>query len=160
MVCLPEKVDLEALQQFLQRRAPGRQATATSRREEDIPQFLCGLVNGVTCGAPLAAIIENADVRPQDYEELRDKAPPGPCRLYRSGQIPGIPGRTRRRAFSGRLTAPLCVAGGICMQILARRGIKLEPISAPLARQRTGPFILLERCRRLWRQSGWLLSRF
>ena len=52
-----EKVDLEALQQFLQRRAPGRQATATSRREEDIPQFLCGLVKGVTGGAPLAAII-------------------------------------------------------------------------------------------------------
>ena len=57
-----ERVDLEELDRFLQRRAPGRDATATPRKEADKPRFLCGLVDGVTCGAPLAAVIENTNL--------------------------------------------------------------------------------------------------
>ena len=60
-------IDLEALQAFLNRRAPGRSPTATARREEDRPEFLSGLVGNVTCGAPLTAVIANGDVRSQDY---------------------------------------------------------------------------------------------
>ena len=52
-----ERVDLEELDRFLQRRAPGRTATSTPRKEEDKPTFLCGLGESVTCGAPLAAVI-------------------------------------------------------------------------------------------------------
>ena len=52
-----EAVDLEELNAFLQRRAPGRTDTSTPRREEDFPKILSGLVNGRTCGAPLAAVI-------------------------------------------------------------------------------------------------------
>lgn len=135
-----EKVDLEALQQFLQRRAPGRQATATSRREEDIPQFLCGLVNGVTCGAPLAAIIENADVRPQDYEELRDKPRPAHADFTAQVKYRGYQDARGGGHFSGRLTAPLCVAGGICMQILARRGIQIGAHIRSIGQTEDRPF--------------------
>ena len=71
-----EAVDLEELQRFLQRRAPGRDATSTPRKEGDVPQILCGLVDGVTCGAPLAAVIENTNTRSKDYDELRDKPRP------------------------------------------------------------------------------------
>ena len=52
-----EAVDLDALQAFLDRRAPGRNAWSTARKESDVPAFLSGLVDGVTCGAPLSAII-------------------------------------------------------------------------------------------------------
>ena len=135
-----EKVDLEALQQFLQRRAPGRQATATSRREEDIPQFLCGLVNGVTCGAPLAAIIENADVRPQDYEELRDKPRPAHADFTAQVKYRGYQDARGGGHFSGRPTAPLCVAGGICMQILARRGIQIGAHIRSIGQTEDRPF--------------------
>ena len=62
-----ERVDLEELDRFLQRRAPGRDATATPRKEADKPRFLCGLVDNVTCGAPLAAVIENTNTRSKDY---------------------------------------------------------------------------------------------
>ena len=48
-------VDLEQLQQFLQRRAPGQNDFSTPRREEDRPEFLSGLLDGYTCGAPIAA---------------------------------------------------------------------------------------------------------
>ena len=71
-----EAVDLEELQRFLQRRAPGRDATSTPRKEGDVPQILCGLVDNVTCGAPLAAVIENTNTRSKDYDELRDKPRP------------------------------------------------------------------------------------
>ena len=58
-----ERVDLDELERFLQRRAPGRDQTATPRKEADQPQILCGLVDGVTCGAPLAALIQNTNTR-------------------------------------------------------------------------------------------------
>ena len=71
-----EAVDLAQLQAFLRRRAPGRDATSTPRKEGDVPRILCGLVDGVTCGAPLAAVIENTNTRSKDYDELRDKPRP------------------------------------------------------------------------------------
>ena len=72
-----ERVDLEALEAFLQRRAPGRDLTATTRKEGDNPQILCGLLDGVTCGAPLTAVIANTNTRSQDYAQLRDVPRPG-----------------------------------------------------------------------------------
>jgi len=71
-----EAVELAQLQAFLRRRAPGRDATSTPRKEGDVPRILCGLVDGVTCGAPLAAVIENTNTRSKDYDELRDKPRP------------------------------------------------------------------------------------
>ena len=46
------EVDEAKLQAFLERRAPGRSLTATSRKEPDQVEFLAGLVGGRTCGAP------------------------------------------------------------------------------------------------------------
>ena len=118
-----ERVDLEALERFLQRRAPGRDATATPRKEADKPRILCGLVDGVTCGAPLAAIIENTNVRSRDYEALRDVPRPGHADYTAQVRYGGFQDVRGGGHFSGRLTAPLCVAGGIALQLLERRGI-------------------------------------
>lgn len=118
-----ERVDLEELDRFLQRRAPGRDATATPRKEGDKPRFLCGLVDGVTCGAPLAAMIENTNTRSKDYEKLKDVPRPGHADYTAQIRYGGHQDVRGGGHFSGRLTAPLCVAGGIALQILARRGI-------------------------------------
>ena len=118
-----EKVDLEELERFLQRRAPGRDATATPRKEADQPRILCGLVDGVTCGAPLAAIIENTNVRSKDYEALRDVPRPGHADYTAQVRYGGYQDVRGGGHFSGRLTAPLCVAGGVALQLLERRGI-------------------------------------
>ena len=61
-------VDLEALQIFLNRRAPGQNSWSTSRCEEDRPEFLGGILDGFTCGAPLAAVISNKNTRSKDYK--------------------------------------------------------------------------------------------
>ncbi|MCI8422825.1 MAG: chorismate synthase [Lawsonibacter sp.] len=120
-----ERVDLEALEAFLQRRAPGRDLTATTRKEGDNPQILCGLLDGVTCGAPLTAVIANTNTRSQDYAQLRDVPRPGHADYTASLRYGGFQDVRGGGHFSGRLTAPLCIAGGICLQILERRGIQI-----------------------------------
>ena len=118
-----EAVDLEELQRFLDRRRPGRDALSTARSEVDRPIFLSGLENGVTCGAPLCAIVENKDQRSGDYSELTDKPRPGHADYTAWVKWGGHADMRGGGHFSGRLTAPLCIAGGIAKQILSRRGV-------------------------------------
>lgn len=126
------EIDLTELQRFLDRRAPGRLDVATSRRETDAPRFVSGLVDGRTCGAPLTALIENADTRSGDYDELRRIPRPGhadfPARV-KYGNWHDVAGGGH---FSGRLTAPLCVAGGIALQALSTIGVRVAAHIASL----------------------------
>ena len=118
-----EAVDLAELQRFLDRRAPGRNAWSTPRKEADVPEFLSGLREGKTCGTPLTAILKSANTRSGDYDALRDVPRPGHAD-YTAWVKYGESRDSRGGGhFSGRLTAPLCVAGGICLQLLAREGI-------------------------------------
>ena len=118
-----EAVDLDGLQKFLDRRAPGRNPWSTPRKEADIPEFLSGLREGKTCGTPVTAILRSANTRSGDYDALRDVPRPGHAD-YTAWVKYGESRDSRGGGhFSGRLTAPLCVAGGICLQLLAREGI-------------------------------------
>ena len=116
-------IDLEALQAFCDRRAPGKNDTSTPRREADVVHVLSGIANGHTCGAPFAAVIENTNTRSRDYSELRRGPRPGHAdwpAYIRYGNWHDVAGGGH---FSGRLTAPLCVAGGLALQALAQLGI-------------------------------------
>lgn len=117
------RIDMDALEAFMDRRAPGRDATATARKEADKPEFLCGVVDGVTTGAPITAIIRNSDQHSRDYDKLRDLPRPSHADYAASVKYGGHNDIRGGGAFSGRLTAPLCIAGGIAKQILAARGI-------------------------------------
>ena len=70
------RLDMEALQRFLDRRAPGRSDASTARREADKPEFLSGVKDGIVTGSPIAAVIRNTDTRSGDYESLRRGRPP------------------------------------------------------------------------------------
>ncbi len=120
-----EAIDLEELQRFLDRRRPGRNPLSTARSEADTPEILSGLERGRTCGAPLCAVIRNGDQHSQDYSELADKPRPGHADYTAWVKWKGHADMRGGGHFSGRLTAPLCVAGGIARQILARRGIHI-----------------------------------
>ena len=128
-----EKIDLQALQAFLSRRAPGGNAWSTPRKEADAPNFLSGLVNDTTCGAPLCAVIENTNTRSQDYANLADVPRPGHADYAAHIRYGGHQDVAGGGHFSGRLTAPLCIAGGICRQILERRGIHIGAHIASIA---------------------------
>ena len=119
-------VDPDLLQRFLDRRAPGRSEWSTARREEDIPEFLCGLKDGLTCGAPLTAIIRNTNVRKKDYADLQTLPRPGHADFTAQLRYHGFQDTSGGGHFSGRLTAPLCIAGGILLQMLETKGIRAD----------------------------------
>ena len=118
-----ERIDLAELQAFLDRRKPGKSPLSTARKENDVPQFLSGLRDGVTCGSPLCAVIYNSDQHSSDYAELADKPRPSHADYTAWVKWGGQADMRGGGHFSGRLTAPLCIAGGIAKQILARRGV-------------------------------------
>ena len=103
-------VDLEKLQAFLNRRAPGQNDWSTPRREEDRPEFLAGILDGFTCGAPIAAVIHNKNTRSGDYANLKDCPRPGHADYTAQVKYGGFQDAAGGGHFSGRLTAPLCIA--------------------------------------------------
>ena len=120
-----EHIDLDQLQRFMERRAPGRRAYSTARREADAPEFLSGIRGEYTCGAPLTAIIRNGDTRSRDYAAFSSVPRPGHADYTAQVKYFGYQDFAGGGHFSGRLTAPLCIAGGICLQILQRQGIEV-----------------------------------
>lgn len=128
-------VDLDELQRFLNRRAPGRDDTSTTRKEADAPEIIAGITEGHTNGAPIAAIIRNGNTRSQDYDNLRRIPRPGHADWPAQVKYHGFQDVAGGGHFSGRLTAPLCVAGGIAKQALASRGVEVVAHIASLGPQ-------------------------
>ena len=118
-------VDFEKLHNFMARRAPGQGSFSTPRKEVDLPEFLSGLVDGFTCGAPLSAIIRNTNTRSGDYNNLKDCPRPGHADFPAQIKYKGFQDVAGGGHFSGRLTAPLCIAGGLCKQWLEAKGIHI-----------------------------------
>ena len=117
------ELDLEAVRFDLARRAPGKSALSTARKEADQPHILSGLFQGRTTGAPLCAVIENTDARSGDYERTKDLARPGHADYAAHVRYQGFNDYRGGGHFSGRLTAPLVFAGGVAKQILARKDV-------------------------------------
>ncbi len=118
---------------FMARRAPGRSAWATARKEPDIPVFTAGVTvedtqDGrvyVSDGTPMRGVILNQNQHSGDYAALADTPRPShadyPARV-KFGDAVDLRGGGK---YSGRLTAPLCIAGAFCLAYLRRRGIEV-----------------------------------
>ncbi len=119
------ELDLEAIRFDLARRAPGKDAVSTARKEADEPRILSGVFQGRTTGAPLCAMIENKDTRSGDYERTKDLARPGHADYAAHVRYGGANDYRGGGHFSGRLTAPLVFAGGVAKQLLAREGVRV-----------------------------------
>lgn len=138
-------VDMEALGRFMARRAPGQGPWTTPRKEADLPRIVSGLnPRGATCGAPLAIVIENTNTRSRDYDNLMAVPRPGHADYTAWAKWHGnqdVPGGGH---FSGRLTAPLCAAGGIALQMLAERGVRVGAHLLSVADVRDEPLCALD----------------
>ncbi len=119
------EIDIDELQEFLNRRAPGNNEFSTKRKEADKPEFVSGLVNNTTCGAPLTALIYNTNQKSNDYKNIMDIPRPSHADYTAQVKYGGFQDVAGGGHFSGRLTAPLCVAGGIAKQILRQQGIEV-----------------------------------
>lgn len=118
-----ESVDMDQLASFMARRAPGRNPLMTARKESDRPEFVSGLNGNILTGSPLTAVIRNSDQHSSDYASIADTPRPSHADFtakLRYGDSVDLRGGGH---FSGRLTAPLCIAGGIAKQLLFSRGV-------------------------------------
>ncbi len=117
--------DMEKVYAFMERRAPGRDRFSTKRKEADIPEIVSGLADGVTCGSPLTAVIKNSDQKSADYENLKLVPRPGHADYTAYIKYDGNNDIRGGGQFSGRMTAPLCFAGALALQILEEKGIHI-----------------------------------
>ena len=115
-----EQISVSQLQDFLDTRKGGK-CFSTSRVEEDKPTFTCGITDGKIDGK-VRAILENRNARSADYANLFGKPRPSHAdfaAFCKDGRLDFSGGGE----FSGRMTAPVCIAGGIAKQLLDNRGI-------------------------------------
>ena len=120
-----EKIDMDEVYRQMARRAPGNDKTATPRKEADNPEILSGVLNGVTTGAPLAAVIYNTNTRSGDYGNIMNAPRPGHSDYTAYLRYDGFNDVRGGGHFSGRLTANLVFAGADIRQILKRKGIEI-----------------------------------
>ncbi len=119
-----EEISLSRLTAFMDRRKAKKAVYSTPRIEPDAPVFLSGLENGKLTGEPLHAVIYNQNTRSSDYNELYAKPRPSHAdyaAYLKDGRLDFSGGGE----FSGRLTAPYCIVGGIAKELLAKRGVQI-----------------------------------
>lgn len=119
------KIDMNAVYKDMQRRAPGKDKTATPRLEKDIPHILSGMLDNVTTGAPLAMVIENTNTKSGDYSNLMTVPRPSHSDYPAYVKYGGNNDIRGGGHFSGRLTAPLVFAGSVAKQILSQMGVTI-----------------------------------
>lgn len=113
-----EIIDIDELRAFVRKRAPKQDGMSTKRKETDEFEILSGFYNGMTTGTPLCAVIKNSDTKSADYSNLSKTPRPGHADFTGYVRYKGLNDPRGGGHFSGRLTAPLVVAGGICRQII------------------------------------------
>ena len=117
-------INFQELNEFMKRRAPGNSMYTTPRKEDDIPIISSGFTNNVTTGEVIKGEIINKNVRSGDYnlEVLR----PGHADFTAYYKYKGSVNMSGGGPFSGRMTAPMCIAGGIALQVLKKQGIQVN----------------------------------
>ena len=118
-------VDYPELCRFMSRRAPGNSPLSTQRHEADIPHFISGLNGDVTDGSPLEIRIMNGDAQ-NDASDCSVTPRPSHADYAATVKYGGRADLRGGGHFSGRLTAPLCACGGICIQYLKKRNISVS----------------------------------
>lgn len=118
-----EHIDLDALAAFMQRRRAKEDGYSTPRIEADEIVFESGVENGITTGEQIIAKIYNTNVKRSDYSSLKDIPRPSHADYVARVKYGNGYEATGGGSFSGRMTAPMCIAGGIALQILQKKGV-------------------------------------
>ena len=119
------EIDIPSLESFMQRRAPGKDSYSTARREPDAPVFLSGVEEGKLNGDTLRAVIYNKNQHSSDYKSLEFVPRPSHADFAARAKYGESVDLRGGGHFSGRLTAPLCIVGGICLQYLKNQDIHI-----------------------------------
>ena len=117
-------LNLDQIQEELNKRKPGQSAITTARKEQDTFDILSGLFEGKTTGAPLTIFIKNQDSKSEDYEKLKDVYRPSHADYTYELKYGWRDHRGGGRS-SARETAARVAAGAVAKQILEKEGIEV-----------------------------------
>ena len=153
---VPEGValDMAKIESFMARRAPGRSGLTSRRKEDDMPVFESGLTDGVTDGGPVRIVIPNNDARSSDYEKIKDTPRPSHADYTAWVKYSGRMDMAGGGPFSGRMTAPLCAAGAVALQLLEREGVSVGAHLLSVGYEHDDPYPLFPDRQLLEKASG------
>ncbi|MFV9484574.1 chorismate synthase [Christiangramia sp. OXR-203] len=112
------ELDLDKIQQDLDRRRPGQSAIVTQRKEPDTVEFLSGIFEGQSTGTPIGFVIKNANQKSKDYSHIKDTYRPSHAD-YTYDEKYGVRDYRGGGRSSARETACRVVAGSIAKQLLS-----------------------------------------
>lgn len=118
-------LDKSLIEKELSRRKPRQNAATSSRQEPDEVEYLSGLFEGKTTGAPIAFLIRNKDAKTSDYENIKDVFRPSHADFTYQEKY-GIRDYAGGGRGSARTLLPCVVAGAIAKQILSAQGIEIQ----------------------------------
>ncbi|MCM1348738.1 MAG: chorismate synthase [Firmicutes bacterium] len=138
------KLDLNRVQQELDRRRPGQSPITSQRSESDRVEFLSGIFEGVTTGTPIGFIIPNSNQRPADYEEMRHKWRPSHADMTYAMKY-GVRDHRGGGRASARETAARVVGGAVARQVLEMMsGVSIHAYTSKIGPEQTNlPYTLL-----------------
>jgi len=123
-LCAGIKIDEEFINECLSKRRPNG-IGETKRVELDNYKIISGVFNGYTTGSSICILIENNNTKSKDYESIKDLARPSHVDYVANEKYHGFNDYRGGGSFSGRLTAPLVIAGSIALKALEKLGIKI-----------------------------------
>lgn len=118
------KIDYDFINQCLEKRRP-KGSLETSRVEKDNFEIVSGVFNGFTTGSSLAILVDNKNIKSKDYESIKDLARPSHVDYVANVKYHGYQDYRGGGHFSGRITAPLVIAGAILIKALEKFNIKI-----------------------------------
>ena len=117
-------INFQFVQSQLDRRKPGQSKITSNRKESDVVEFLSGIFDGKTTGAPIGFLIKNEDQKSEDYQNLKDLFRPSHADFTYQEKY-GVRDFRGGGRSSARETANWVVAGAIAQQILKKQGVKV-----------------------------------
>lgn len=121
-----EKIDMNSVNEFLQRRAGGKATYTTARKEKDEPQIVTGMNEDGTITEDMVHVqFINSNFRSGDYKSMRVVPRPSHADYVAYKKYNGNLDMSGGGFFSGRMTLPMCFAGAVCLQLLEKQGIKI-----------------------------------
>ena len=118
-------IDLDFIQQELDRRRPGQSKLTTSRQEADRVELLSGVFEGKSTGCPIGFIVRNTNQHSQDYENIRHLFRPSHADFTYQEKY-GIRDHRGGGRSSARITISRCVGGALAKLVLRQKGITIQ----------------------------------
>jgi chorismate synthase len=119
------EIDMDFIQNELNRRKPGQSKITTQRDESDQVEFLSGIFEGMTQGTPIGFLVRNKDQHSSDYNDLKDVFRPSHADFTYIQKYGTRDHRGGGRS-SARETIARVVAGAVAKLLLKKAGISIQ----------------------------------